>query len=320
MMDYRSFDFVDQFEMPLSGPVKVPPATDQIWLFTKWAGPVGFDVETSNGSDLIRLVEYYQQGIESYGVFAFRDKARMMAFTAGDSLFIEDLLSDQNSQKNNGEESEEADDPDYSLPLRPDCQFLEFSRDGKWLVAGSNIASWLSLWQFDQDRWIDHPIRSRSGIPLFPRNDSMELWIAESDQIVVHDLDGSGTEHVVSEGLDQVTAMAQCPQNSLLAIGDSHGVSVKAGDSELTHVFDLPVQFGRAGVIRSLGFSPDGSILVALVESETNSNIHVWNVEKMMTDMETLRLHSIDWHCGDFGGQPGGRGVRFIHNIHKRFE
>lgn len=320
MLDYRSFDFVDQFEMPLSGPVKAPSGTDQVWLFSKWAGPVGFDVEVSKGSDMIRLKEYCQQGIEAHGVFAFQDKARMVAFTAGNSLFIKDPLSYQISANKTEEDGQEFDVPDYSVPIRPDCQFLEFSRDGKWLVAGSTIASWLSLWQFDQGRWVDRLIRSRSGIPLFPRNNSTQLLVAESDQIVVHGLNGSRAEYVVSDGLDQVTAMAQCPQNSLLAIGDSHGVSVKAGDSELTHVFDLPVQFGRTGVIRSLGFSPDGSILVALVKSETNSNIHVWNIEKMMADMETLRLHSIEWHYGDVGGQPGISDVRFIHNIHKRIE
>lgn len=231
---------------------------------------------------------------------AFFDKDNTLAATMGSLLLVGDKKQSVLAITEEAEDGQ-AGEVVYefqTLPIGSDCQTLSFNADGRWLVAGSMLNSWLMLWRKEQGPWEASPFRSRAGIPQFLSHAQNQLVIAESDRIIVHDLEKDGAEKSIPLGLDLITNLAECPVNSMLAVAHSKGVSILSIEEDFAPLFVLSLKLSPADRIRSIQFSPDGASLVALVEEESQTLIHIWDIEDLMDRMVRHGFESIDWQCG----------------------
>ena len=289
-----------EYSLPLSGPVVAPKGSDELWFFSKWAGPVGFHLDFLTHTNSLDIRQYYKRDKGSAGVMAFFDKDNTLAATRGSELLVGDKKQSGLAMREVAEDGQ-AGEVVYdfqTLPIGSDCQALSFNADGRWLVAGSMLNSWLMLWRKDQGLWKESVFRSRAGMPHFISQAENQLVVAESDRITVHDLRNEGAEKNIPLGLDLITNLAECPVNSILAIAHSKGVSILSIKADFVPLFVLPLQLGPAERIRSIQFSPDGASLVALVEEQSQTLIHIWDIENLMDRMVRHRFESVDWQCG----------------------
>jgi serine/threonine protein kinase/WD40 repeat protein len=289
-----------QYHLPLSGPVVAPKGSDELWIFSKWAGPVGFHLDFLSHTNSLDIRQYYKRDKGSAGVMAFFDKDNTLAATMGSLLLVGDKKQSVLAITEEAEDGQ-AGEVVYefqTLPIGSDCQTLSFNADGRWLVAGSMLNSWLMLWRKEQGPWEASPFRSRAGIPQFLSHAQNQLVIAESDRIIVHDLEKDGAEKSIPLGLDLITNLAECPVNSMLAVAHSKGVSILSIEEDFAPLFVLSLKLSPADRIRSIQFSPDGASLVALVEEESQTLIHIWDIEDLMDRMVRHGFESIDWQCG----------------------
>lgn len=321
-MDFKDYTPLNQYVLPFSGPVVAPNGSNELWFFTKWAGPVGFLLDFRTDSKTLHVEQHYKKDQGTAGIMAFHDGVNTLAASKGSELFVGSQIRIKEDEVNIETEDGQAGDIRYdfqTLTIGNDCQSISFSSDGRWLVGGSVIGSWVKLWLKDQDAWKPSVLRSRAGIPRFINQLPKQLIVAESDRIVLHDLDKNDSERSIPLGLDFITCIAECPVNPLLAIAHSQGVSIHSIDNGFSRLFLLPLSLEETDRVISVQFSPDGAKLVALVEMSSQSAIQIWNLEPIMDAMMQYQFESVDWKCGESDEQHTVDTVNLIRTIYNPY-
>ena len=193
------------------------------------------------------------------------------------------------------------------------ADFLQFSPDGRWLVAGNNDITW--VWDMHSDLQNTNPIQLAGERSAFSPDGR---WLATGK------FAAGGTSYLWDlYGADRFThpkiiSMDEKGFTALLFDPESHWIAMGSRSGE-TYLLDLlstdptpsPVilprepAFGGVESVTSLAFSPDGR---RLASANFNSFIYVWEIapEKPITDPQIL-VGNLYYEVRSIAFSPTGR-------------
>lgn len=280
LLDSESLEMLGQFGIPLAGQTLSPPFGEDLWLYTKWEGPVRWSVSPEVSGNCIELRKRFSFQSGSAGLMAISDVSEFIAASVGRFISIRSLINDK---------------PAYSVELPTTPQSLSIHPDGKWMAAASVNDGWMRLWQKNDESWSPVNQSIELGVPFFSRWKSHELLLLTRDRLISSSLKQPIQIKTLLDSVGDVTAKAECTHRPFLALAKAGVILILNIENHFESELELPVDMQIGEVIRSVQFNPDGSRLAAIVDGPNADTLHIWDLESFAKTFHELSLGFRNW-------------------------
>ncbi len=280
LLDIESLDEIEKFSIPLYGPAIMPPFCNDLWLYTKWEGPVRWGVQRDASTHCLEIRKNFSFLNGSAGLMAISDGSELIAASIGHQILLK-------YPTNAG--------ADHTLITPTSPQSLTVHPDGSWLAAGAVHDGWLHLWKNAQSGWVSAGQSVGLGVPFFSRWSKDELLLLTSDHLIAIALNQLTQKRVLLKTMNDVTAMSECTGQPLLALAKSGTISILNVQNEFESELDLPVEMQFGDVIRTVQFNHSGTRLAAIVDGSGNDTLHIWNLGAIASELNRTELGFKSW-------------------------
>ena len=182
------------------------------------------------------------------------------------------------------------------VPTYEDGETLAFSPDSS-LLAIPGTDEGIQIWHVDSEKFLATiPVRTRYA-EFSP--DGKYLAYADEDSVLLWDVEQKKTVLKLPGAGHRVNAIAFHPGSKMLAVGYSDK-NIALWDIETEEIVSyLEIQLGRAGHLRAMQFSRDGSRLAALISFTGIVNDQTGDAV-VLFDVSTGDSHNWDGDFADF--------------------
>jgi serine/threonine protein kinase/WD40 repeat protein len=291
LIDPRTLETHGEFDIPLSGPILSSFQGSDLWLYTKWEGPVRWVVSPYGNGNCLTFKKRFSLDRGSSGLMAVSDFSNTVATSIGRQIII-------NAPGNKIFTSSVA------TPTIP--QSLNIHPDGEWITAGSSLDKWMSLWSKDADGWASVDVSMAMGVPFFSRWMKQDLFVLTRDHLIACSLNNPRQIRTLIDSAKNVTAVTECTHRPLLALASAGRISILDMKNQFESELELPVTMRDGDVIRSVQFNPDGTLLAAVVDGSSIDTLHIWELGELVNTLKDYSLGFSDWN--EIRGLPHDEG------------
>ena len=284
LIDPETMGTLGRMDLPLTGPSLSPLHGDDLWLYTKWEGPVQWRMAFEASGKCLELKKDLSFERGSMGLMAITDSSDTIAVSSGDGIIIRSPMDWKSA---------------FAVATPTISQYLSIHPDGAWIAAGSVTDSWMRLWRKNAKAWdlVPQSTEFEQGKPFFSRWMKNEMLLFSRDNLLAYPLNHLAQPKVLLKSLGAVTATAECVHRPYLALAGPGIISIRNIQNQFESLLELPVEMRDGDVIRCVEFDPDGTQLTALVDGGTRDTLHVWSLELLANTLKERSLGFTDWNA-----------------------